>query len=66
MTSSSDLTGSWVNGRDVCNKSSLSINIINFGYEESNAGPVSVLRNYKKSVKVVMNEKRATEEKVIF
>ena len=30
IISSSDLTGSWVHGRDVCNESSLSINTVNF------------------------------------
>ena len=32
---SSDLTGSCINGRDVCDKSSLSINTIDLEYEES-------------------------------
>jgi len=35
IISSSDLTSSCINGRDVCNKSSLSINIIDLEYEES-------------------------------
>jgi len=35
IISSSDLTGSCINGRDVCDKSSLSINAIDLEYEES-------------------------------
>jgi len=35
IISSSDLTGSCINGRDVCNKSSLSIITIDLEYEES-------------------------------
>ena len=43
---SSDLTDLWVNDRDVCNKSSRSINTVNFKYE-SNGGPVCLCQHGK-------------------
>ena len=66
MTSSSDLTGSWVNGRDVCNKLSLSINTVNFKYEKSTTGPVCWCWESKKISRSCNEwEAKVTEEKVV-
>lgn len=60
IISSSGLTGSCINGRDVCNKSSLSINTIDLEYEA-----VSVLTRQKIGRGCGEWEVGVTQEKVI-